>query len=363
MPPLISIVLPTFNGERYLSSSVESCLLQTHKNIELIIVNDCSTDSTLQIAERYQRTDSRIKIINSDQKLLLPGALNKGFSIAAGEYYTWTSDDNLYAPQALETLLKSLKANPSKSIAYSSYQFINEKGAQIGTYGGPPEELLFSCIIGACFLYKKKVHEALAGYDEKKFRMEDMDFWLRAASIFQFHHIDNIHLYSYRKHRKSLSSSTFEDPDTYSDYRRNYISSFAAFFRNAGLELSKTEEEAHADMFFSFLPEGNRLTRSSERVVNYLRLAEKLESGNWENVYFNRYATNKIIRLRAEHIIQQTFDNLTFENTMLKGQNPKLVRFRDRDISWYYKEYEVLPGWYKKVGHFLKLIQGNRSLK
>ena len=90
---LISIVLPVYNGEQYIDKAVESIIGQTYKNWELILVNDCSTDHTLEILEEYAGKDVRIRIINNTHNLKLPASLNVGFENAKGRYLTWTSDD------------------------------------------------------------------------------------------------------------------------------------------------------------------------------------------------------------------------------------------------------------------------------
>jgi glycosyltransferase involved in cell wall biosynthesis len=107
--PLVSIVLPTYNGSRYIQQSIDSCLNQTYSNIELIIVDDGSTDCTEQIINSY--TDNRIRYIQHQKNAGLPTALNTGVAHATGDYLTWTSDDNFYAPQAIETQLTFLLKN------------------------------------------------------------------------------------------------------------------------------------------------------------------------------------------------------------------------------------------------------------
>lgn len=94
--PKVSIVLPTFNGSKYIKQSVESVLSQTFTDFELIIVNDCSTDDTLSICNELKELDSRITIISNETNKKLPASLNIGFRRAVGEYFTWTSDDNLF---------------------------------------------------------------------------------------------------------------------------------------------------------------------------------------------------------------------------------------------------------------------------
>ena len=78
--PLISIVLPSYNGEKYLSQSIDSVLGQSYSNLELLIVNDASKDSTLDIARHYEKLDTRVKVINNEVNQGLPKSLNMGFA-------------------------------------------------------------------------------------------------------------------------------------------------------------------------------------------------------------------------------------------------------------------------------------------
>ena len=85
MEKRISIVLPTYNGEKVIKKSIESVLSQTYVNWELIIVNDCSTDNTLSVIESYEQSDSRIRVYNNTTNQKLPRSLNIGFSHATGD--------------------------------------------------------------------------------------------------------------------------------------------------------------------------------------------------------------------------------------------------------------------------------------
>src|SRR5688572_20908989 len=107
---MVSIVLPTFNGSRYLAESIESCLAQTYRAWELIIVDDCSTDETPSIIKSFEARDSRIRSIRNQKNLKLPGSLNAGFAEAKGALFTWTSDDNLYRPNALEVMVAEIES-------------------------------------------------------------------------------------------------------------------------------------------------------------------------------------------------------------------------------------------------------------
>jgi glycosyltransferase involved in cell wall biosynthesis len=204
--PLISIVLPTYNGERYLSRSIESCLNQTYRNWELIIVDDASTDGTALIAEKYVGIDQRIRVFRHSINRKLPGALNTGFAHAKGEYLTWTSDDNFYEPHALSEMMIFLIHNPNIEIVYTDYTTI-DKSDQILEKREvlSPENLIFNNCVGPSFLYKRIVQEEIGPYAEDLFLAEDLDFWLRASCKFILYPLHN-NCYNYRIHSTSLTS-------------------------------------------------------------------------------------------------------------------------------------------------------------
>ena len=101
---MISIVMPVYNGEKFLKQSIESVIGQSYKDWELILVNDCSTDRSLEIMQCYAESDNRIKIINNEINKKLPKSLNVGFAQACGKYYTWTSDDNMFHKDAIREM-------------------------------------------------------------------------------------------------------------------------------------------------------------------------------------------------------------------------------------------------------------------
>jgi glycosyltransferase involved in cell wall biosynthesis len=209
MPPnhLVSIILPTYNGSQYLDGAIQSCVEQSYVDWELIIVDDASTDDTPDRIRRWIDEDDRIHFVRHPTNLKLPASLNTGFSLAKGDYLTWTSDDNLYRPIALEHMVAYLESNPGVDVVYTDYTFIDEAGNPIREVNVlPPKELVAqgNCI-GPSFLYRKAVQEKLGGYAEDLFLAEDYDFWLRASIWFQLEplHID---CYLYRKHGSSLTA-------------------------------------------------------------------------------------------------------------------------------------------------------------
>jgi glycosyltransferase involved in cell wall biosynthesis len=126
--PRISVGLPVFNGERYLAESLESLRTQTLTQIEVIISDNGSTDSTVDIAEDYCRQDSRFRLIR--QPTNRGGAFNHNFVIdeARAPYFKWASHDDVCESAMLEKLVDALEANPQAALAYSDVQYIDAEG-------------------------------------------------------------------------------------------------------------------------------------------------------------------------------------------------------------------------------------------
>jgi glycosyltransferase involved in cell wall biosynthesis len=208
MPELVSVVLPTLNGAKYLEHAIQSVLQQTYSHWELIIVDSYSTDETPHIIARYAAQDERIRPMQHPKEQgRLPGALNAGFGGAQGDYFTWLSDDNELVPASLATFVDYLQTHPQVGLVYSHYQIVYEDGSppKLGQRL-PIRYLPGKNIITPSFLYRRAVHEKLGGYRTQYFLAEDYDFWLRTAEYFECHLLDKV-LHLYRFHPDNLTAT------------------------------------------------------------------------------------------------------------------------------------------------------------
>jgi len=211
--PLVSIVLPTYKRAHILAQAIRSVLDQTYANLELIIVDDNSPDETATVVQSFD--DPRILYVKNDPNLKLPRALNRGFSLAKGDYFTWTSDDNLFANNAIERMVNRLKAGDC-DFAYADYYMFSTQNAE----GHPldvhhdklPDRLQLEKgnHIGACFMYTRKVYEETGEYDPELFLVEDYDYFIRASKRFRFCHIPEA-LYYFRRDDATLYLSRFAE--------------------------------------------------------------------------------------------------------------------------------------------------------
>ncbi len=203
------MILPTHNGSKYLRQSIDSCLSQTYRQFELIIVNDCSTDDTEEIVKSY--SDPRIRYVKNEHNLKLPKTLNRGFELAQGAYFTWTSDDNYFAENAIEKMVFALESGTSDLVCAPYYTIDGNNVITGSRQVGPYEAILRDNIVKACFLYKREAHKKLRGYHADLFLVEDYDFWIRAVYHgFRFSFLEE-KLYYYRFHEKSLTESRRKD--------------------------------------------------------------------------------------------------------------------------------------------------------
>ena len=129
--PKISIIMSVYNGEDYLSEAIESVLNQTFKDFELIVINDCSTDSTGEILNRFAELDKRVKVHTNEVNLRLPSSLNKAIALAQGKYIARMDADDICLPERLEKQYKFMEDNPH--ISLSSCRFMTLKNGVISS--------------------------------------------------------------------------------------------------------------------------------------------------------------------------------------------------------------------------------------
>lgn len=224
-PGLVSIILPSYNGEKMIREALDSILTQTYPHFELIAINDGSSDSTGQILDEYASRDPRITVIHQHNNKL-PKTLSIGFRLARGEFLTWTSIDNRLKPRCVEMLVDSLTRNTDWDMVYANMDIIGEGGEPLinsswyGNYQVPPGSehiYLPGCTaelntwannhIGAAFLYRARVAWTLCDYSPNRFTTEDYDYWMRVNELMTLRHADfSDCIYDYRFHADSLTS-------------------------------------------------------------------------------------------------------------------------------------------------------------
>ena len=133
--PKVSIGLPVFNGEKYLSRALESLLAQEFEDFELVISDNASTDETGRICQEYARRDRRIHYSRNDSNIGLAPNHNRVFTLSRGEFFKWAAHDDEYPRQMLKRYVEAFDCgSPTVSVVYSVCEYIDEFGNSIGTF-------------------------------------------------------------------------------------------------------------------------------------------------------------------------------------------------------------------------------------
>lgn len=204
---LVSVVIPTYNGSRYIREALLSLQQQTLENWEAIVVDDGSTDSTVAIVREFMSGEPRVRLVEHSHNQSLPVALNTGFAVSQGRFVTWTSDDNLFRSQALEVMAHYLEDHPDVGLVYSAATIIDEQGKDIRHRpAADPHDLYERNPVGWCFMYPARVRKAIGDYDPDCVLAEDVDYWLRISRRYRVAAISE-DLYMYRDHPGSLTET------------------------------------------------------------------------------------------------------------------------------------------------------------
>jgi teichuronic acid biosynthesis glycosyltransferase TuaG len=143
--PRCSVVMTVYNAEKYLKQTIESVLSQTEKDFELIIVDDCSTDSSERIVKNYL-DDKRIRYFKNENNLKVSKTRNFGVSKATSKYVAFIDSDDVWFEQKLEKQLEFMEKNNAK-ICYSAYGFIEDDGKQLDKIFNIPEKVNFKKLL------------------------------------------------------------------------------------------------------------------------------------------------------------------------------------------------------------------------
>mgnify|MGYP005782097043 CR=1 FL=1 len=221
--PKVSVLLPIYNHADVAKYAIESILKQTYQNIELIILDDGSKDNLQEKIKKYYKHENVKIYLQKNQKL--PRALTHLHQLATGDFITWTSADNIMAPEMIETLVQKLMMNPNAALVYGDVYVIDKNNKPYfgvcrdaeRDFNKPniirlnrsdkPLSIGNDNYINASFLYRKENSDVLMGkYSDDIIGAEDYDYWLRLQKTGKLVHIRNKKpLYYYRVHDNSMS--------------------------------------------------------------------------------------------------------------------------------------------------------------
>jgi glycosyltransferase involved in cell wall biosynthesis len=179
----LSVLMTSYNREKYISESIESVLSSTFKNFELIILDDCSSDSTVEIARKYEILDSRVKVFVNEKNLGDYPNRNRAASLAKGKYIKYVDSDDLIYPCCLETMVNSMdRLSGNIGLACGVYQ-----SAPLPVKLSPSDSFYQHFIGGGLFgrsplsaIMRREYFEKVGGFSDERM-VSDFEFWFRTA--------------------------------------------------------------------------------------------------------------------------------------------------------------------------------------
>jgi len=212
--PLVSVLMPCYNAEDFVEEAIISMLEQTYKNIEIIAINDCSSDNTGKILHNLAVKDQRIRVVENEVNLKLIDTLNKGIGLCQGEYIARMDSDDISLPRRIEKEVQFLENNKDYDIVSTQFYTFRTGSAKKYLYTNPTEfeqlqaYLLFkSGICHPASMFRRRVFTELGLTFEKEYlHVEDYALWSKALYKTKLANINGEPLLLYRVHKSQVSS-------------------------------------------------------------------------------------------------------------------------------------------------------------
>ena len=225
----VSICLPVYNGAKYLEQAIQSVILQTHKNWELIIVDDCSTDDSAKIATKYAQQDERIKYTKNENNLGIFFNYNACIEKSVGDFIKPFAQDDTFEPQCLERLVDVLKNNPNTALVTAARAVIDADDKKVATEPFfnqtkviPGREVITDYVKTFTYrtgtpsqvMFRKK--DAGKGFDPTYYLSGDIEYFFRILEKGDYYYLNEV-LVNFRRHGESATVTMLKDMSFVSD--------------------------------------------------------------------------------------------------------------------------------------------------
>jgi glycosyltransferase involved in cell wall biosynthesis len=311
--PLVSVVMPVYNSEKYVKQSVESILSQTYKNFELIVIDDGSTDKSFEIVAKLAEKDKRIKFLKNDRNLGVSATRNRLIDIAKGEYVAIMDSDDISLPERLEKQVAFLSEKKELGLLGSSVEVINENGKKIGFWKYPEThdeisvEMIFNSPFASSSVIFRKDFVKGFRYNEDVLVAEDYDFYSRLSKNCKMHNLKDI-LVKYRINIKGLTQNNLSEMECKSS------DVVCLYLKSQGLDLN----DAHVIESRKLISAKRIETCSLLKIENWLLKIKRLLV---ENTSFDGQAVNSVFQKKWYDVCRRGAHNgLTVYRLFFKSE-------------------------------------------
>jgi len=212
--PKVTVLMPVYNGERYLKDAINSILRQTYRNYEFIIINDGSTDDSVKIIQSYR--DKRIRFIDNERNIGISSTLNKGMELGIGEYIVRMDSDDMSLPTRIEKQVNFMDRYPEVGVCGTWIKYVGvfrlPWGAAVYKYPVKPRDIKARSIFKSGFAHpsvimrRSLLEKFQLKYDHQHLDAEDYGLWQKCSFCFPLANIPEV-LLEYRVHSKSITHS------------------------------------------------------------------------------------------------------------------------------------------------------------
>ena len=309
--PLVSVVMPVYNAQKYLNKAIDSILAQTYKDFEFIIINDGSTDNSLQIIKKYQKKDKRIIVKNKKNKGIV-AALNDGIKLSRGKYLARMDADDISLPSRFEVQVNFMEKNSKIGVCGTWVEVFGEINKNYLLKFPINNELLkirllFSVPFAhpSIMMRRDLVVQYNLQYNKKYDAIEDYKFWLDISKYTKFASIPKV-LLKYRFLKTSVSKIANKDRE------KRYISLkkvFTEILRKMDIKNTEKENKLH------YILGLNERIKQTDINLNFL------------NIY--------LIKLIEANKLKKIFDEKSLKNFMMKKFLVVIYyKFINKDLSF-----------------------------
>lgn len=283
---LISVVMSVYNGELYLDEAIQSILTQTYSKFEFIIIDDGSTDNSLEIIKKYKKEDSRIVLISRENRGLIY-SLNEGISLAKGKYIARMDADDISTHNRFKEQCTFMEEHKEVGVCGSFVElFYENNNTKYWTFPTKNDELktrlLFSVPVAhpSVLIRKSIIDKYSLVYEEEYKNAEDYAFWLEFSNYTKFANINQV-LLKYRYLEVSVSRQADKSKN---DVRYNTIKSiFTKVLKK--LEIQNTEEE---NRLHFIIASNERMAQNNVNIEGLHIYIAKILKANKKTEYFNQ---------------------------------------------------------------------------
>lgn len=297
--PKVSVIMPVYNGEKYLREAIDSILGQTYKDFEFIIINDCSSDATEAIVLSY--LDSRIVYIKNEENLKIAATLNRALQIAKGKYIARMDADDIAVSTRLEKQVKILDSQPQLGVLGSNVilfgEGIKEEEFKFTFCANQAKANMFyfTCVAHPTVMIRKEALDTYGlSYELDYEGMEDFVLWWRIAKNYDIASIEEPLLY-YRQHTGQVTKN-------YDDVMKQKLNKFLKerleVFNDA---YTTNEEKLLLDYCCNSWDEFD-----DERIMTFIDLLIRILNRNAKFGYYEQGALRHTMELSVSYVIQNS---------------------------------------------------------